>query len=230
MTSHDRFNIGTYKEFSVHSVLKKYCCEDKSCHEVKTDGFIADIKEENRITEIQTSGFYTMKKKLEVFLRSYEVTVVHPIAHTKWVAWIDPETGEIVRRNRSPKKALPSQLLAEMYGIIDFLPSDNLKFAAVMLEITDYRLMDGYGKDKKHRSTKYDRTPSALIDVINIETVDDIRKLVPVESGTEFTAKELSKAARLTMGKTYGAIKVLEKLGFVTKIGKQGKANLYKYR
>ena len=95
---HSRDGIGTYKEFTLHMVLKRYYSGSAENEEIPTDGFIADVKTGNRITEIQTSGFSTMKKKLEAFSRENYVTVVYPLVKNKSVAWVDPETGEVVSR------------------------------------------------------------------------------------------------------------------------------------
>lgn len=227
--SRDRYNIGTYKESTLHSILKQYCCDDRAYHEISVDGFIADVKIENNITEIQTSGFYTMKKKLEVFLQNYNVRIVYPIPQIKWVAWIDPDTGEVANKNRSPKKPSAIKILSEMSGITDYLLNEKLTFSVFMLEVIDYRLLDGWSKDKKKGATKYDRIPIALIDVIDIDSPNDLIKLLPDDLPSEFTAKQFSKCMRLSSRDAYSAIKTLETVGIVKNIGMSGRAKLYEY-
>lgn len=58
---HERYNIGTYKEKELHIILKKYFEPDSTYHEIKTNGFIADINRDGVITEIETSGFFRTK-------------------------------------------------------------------------------------------------------------------------------------------------------------------------
>ena len=60
--------IGTYKERTLHAVLKKFFEPDESKHEIKYKGYIADIINDNGISEIQTTAFHKMRKKLECFL------------------------------------------------------------------------------------------------------------------------------------------------------------------
>ena len=88
-----RLGIGTLQEKTVHAVLKRYLVPDESCHEIKCGRYVADILCEGEIMEIQTAGFNKLRGKLEEFLKSKEVTVIYPIPYTKWLIWIDKETG-----------------------------------------------------------------------------------------------------------------------------------------
>ena len=91
--------IGTMAEKRMHKALKRYICPDESCHEVRIKpdgtastedrekaesgrgGYIADIYKDGEIFEIQTAGFYPLKKKIEFYLKNtdFKVTVVHPL-------------------------------------------------------------------------------------------------------------------------------------------------------
>ena len=57
LSEHERYNIGTYKEKKMHIILKRYFEEDEQYHEVPTNGYIADIRRDGNIIEIETSGF-----------------------------------------------------------------------------------------------------------------------------------------------------------------------------
>ena len=71
--------IGTYSEKTVHALLKQYFEPDSRYHEVKYAGYIADIKHDNRIVEIQSTQLYRLRKKLAVFCQECEVNVVYPV-------------------------------------------------------------------------------------------------------------------------------------------------------
>ncbi len=95
LAEHRAEGIGTYKERSQHYILKNYFEPDADLHEIPVCGFVADIKRDREIIEIQTSGFGAMRRKLEAFSNEgYDVTVVYPVAAAQRVVWIDPETGE----------------------------------------------------------------------------------------------------------------------------------------
>ena len=81
--------IGTMAEKRMHKALKRYICEDESCHEVRIKpdgsastldrekaesgrgGYIADIYEDGKIFEIQTAGFYPYT----IFYKSWHFTI-----------------------------------------------------------------------------------------------------------------------------------------------------------
>ena len=132
---HPRFNIGTYKEKKLHLILKNYFEPITSCQEIPHNGYVADIRNSEGIMEIQTSGFARMNAKLEAFLPDSTVTVVYPVAQRKWVTWIDPESGEIQPRHRSPKKGTPADVLPEMVFIRAYLTDPHLRIRVVLLEI-----------------------------------------------------------------------------------------------
>ena len=68
LEGHERYNIGTYKEKKLHIILKKYFEENPEFHEIKVNGFIADICRDGIITEIETSGFSGLGPQLAASL------------------------------------------------------------------------------------------------------------------------------------------------------------------
>ena len=75
---------------------------------------MADIVGENGIIEIQTRGFDRLRKKLSAFLEVCDVTVVYPVAEIKWLCWIDPDTGAISSRRKSPRRGKPQDAFNEL--------------------------------------------------------------------------------------------------------------------
>ena len=190
-------------------------------------GFIADICSDSGVTEIQTSGFASMGDKLEAFLPIGPVTLVCPIAQTKWVCWIDPETGEISARNRSPKKGTPLHVLPEMIYIRKYLHHPNLQIRAVMLEMDEYRLQDGKrSADRKRGSHRYERMPTDLLAVYEYRTAADFAEQLP-PLPPRFTSAEFAKAARIRGRKLSAALSVLTDVGVIRRTGKRGNAILY---
>ena len=94
--------IGTLSEKALHAALKSYYEPDFESREVKVGGFVADIVGENGIIEIQTRGFDRLRRKLDAFLEAARVTVVYPVVPKRGLCWVDPETGEIFEKRKSP--------------------------------------------------------------------------------------------------------------------------------
>ena len=95
--------FGTLKEKTIHQIMKLYYAPDEDMHEVPVNGYIADIFTGTEIIEIQNGNFNKMRDKLSSFLPEYDVTVVYPIPHTKWLLWVDEMSGEVSNKHKVPK-------------------------------------------------------------------------------------------------------------------------------
>ena len=148
--------IGTLSEKTIHAVLKYYYAPNDCYHEIKIGNFYADIMIEGEIIEIQTRAFNVMRKKLDCFLKDHEVTIVHPIAYTKWLSWIDEETGELSEKRKSPKRGSIYSIMPELYKIKSFLLCPNLHFTICLINVEETRLLNGWSRDKKRGSERED--------------------------------------------------------------------------
>lgn len=222
-----RESIGTYQEKSVHAALKLYFQPDSGFHEQKVSGYVADICFGDEIYEIQTKAFRYLRKKLDVFLQEYQVTVVYPISFTKWIYWIDPDTGEVAERRKSPKKGRAQFIFPELYQLRTYLHHPSLRFCILLLEVEEYRLLDGYGTDRKKRSTRYDRVPVRLEQEIWLRQPSDYQKLLPAGLPESFTAKEFAKKAGIPVKTAQTGLQLLTELSVVERIGKSGQAYVY---
>lgn len=223
----DRFNIGTYKEKKLHIIMKHYFEPDNDYHEVPYQRYIADVKRDDRITEIQTTGFSRMNGKLAAFLPDCKVNLVYPVPYHKMVAWIDPETGDISKKRRSPKKKGIYDVLFEMVRIPDFICDPNLTVTAVLLEMDEYRMLNGWSRDRKRGSVRYEMIPTDICEILEFKTDADYAEAIPESCTEDFTAAEFAKAARISTGRVYGVMKVLEIRGLIQRTGKKGRSNLF---
>lgn len=222
-----RKGIGTLGEKTLHVVLKRYMEPYESSHEVKVGSYIADIVGENGIVEIQTSGFDKLRNKLAAFLEVAAVTVVYPITSTKLLIWIDPETGEVTSRRKSPKRGTAFEAFYELYKIKMLLNNPNLKLHILLIDMEEYRNLNGWSHNRKRGSSRYERIPLALVDEVKIECPQDYLKLIPVGLPDRFTSKDYQKATGLSLGGAQTGLNVLSHVGAVRQVGKQGRLNLY---
>ena len=223
--------IGTLGEKTLHAVLKDYYEPDRTKHEIKIGTFYADIASGDHITEIQTGTFYALRKKIDFFLNSsYKVTVVYPVARIKHVCWLDPSTGEEVSRKRSPKKGSAYDALPELFYIKEWLSNPDLEIKIVMLEIDEYKFLDGWGKNKKNNATKFERIPIDIFDEITLCGARDYMMLLPPSLESPFTPHDLSKETKLNLRKSYAAVKVFAQLGCVEPCGKLNNRAAYRIK
>lgn len=219
--------IGTLGEKTIHAVLKNYYAPDCEMQEIPIENFVADIFTGTEIIEIQTRSFNVMRRKLDTFLKQYPVTIVHPIPHIKWVSWIDEETGEASPKRKSPKKGNPYQAFVELYKIRPFLKNENLHFKFALIDMEEYRLLNGWSRDKKRGSERFDRIPLEFVEEVCIDRREDYMQFVPFDLPEPFTSREFAKCAKIPMRLANVVLLILTDLSVVTRVGKQGNCYLY---
>ena len=227
---HRRTGIGTYSEKTVHAVLKKYFEPFEDSHERKTGDFIADIVGENGIMEIQTAGFNRLRKKLEAFLSVSRVTVVYPIPYQKWLISISEKTGELGKRRKSPKTGSVYEAFAELYKIKPYLTHKNFSFCIMLIDMEEYRCAPektGLRRGRRKGFMRCERIPLALVDEIHIRSIEDWQDLIPGNIGNEFTSKELSECAGVSLSSARLALNIFYEVGAVKKLGKRGNSIVY---
>ncbi len=220
--------IGTQKERTLHSVLKYYLEPDAEYHEIPIGSFIADIYRDDRIIEVQTGSFTPLAKKLDAFLPEFPVTIVYPIPHVKWLHWMDEETGEISPGRKSPKKGNTYQAFIELYKIRPFLKDPNLRLRLDLIDMEEYRLLNGWSRDKKKGSDRFDRIPLTFVEEVRVDRREDYMQFIPYEIPEEFTAKDFAACAKIPVRLAQTVLLILTDLLIVERIGKQGRSYLYR--
>ncbi len=245
LSDRTREGIGTLNEKKLHTMLKCFVCDDRSCHEIKVfsqrpdeqedkqkpsgreKSYVADVLCDCHIFEIQTGPLYPLKNKLKFYLEQtdYNITVIHPLASKKWVNYMDPESGTVTRRVASPKKERPRDMLPALYPLIDLLGNRRLRFRALMVEAEEFKLSNG---GRGRRAKKYERIPTALLDIVDFNLPADYLEYIPEGLPEYFTAAEYGKAAGFRGIDIYSALKVLVKMGLIRQEGTRGRAATYK--
>ena len=169
-----------------------------------------------------------MRKKLERYLSdpALNVTVVHPLPAVRYLSWMDPRTGEIGDARRVAGKRNPLLLVPELYPLIPLLPyfaAGRLAFRLLLLEVRDYRLLDGRTRDRKAGSTRLERIPTALVADRTFRTPGELAALLPGELPEPMTVAEFAKGTGIHGLDAYSAVRVLLALGIFADAGKKGR-------
>ena len=200
----DSEGIGTYNEKPLHKILKRTFAEDEEAFEVPCGRYVADVCTEGRITEIQTGGFYPLAPKLDYFLSqtNAEITVVHPVTEILTITRIDPETGEVLRRAKSPKKGRARDILPELWYLREIFPHERLTVVVPLIEAEEYRYSERVRYRKKGA---YDAEflPLSVREWVELRTLADVRALLPEALAAEegFTAEQFGKAMGMPKGR-----------------------------
>ena len=221
--------IGTLGEKFIHKTLKYFISESGENHEQKLKNSVADVVLGGRIYEIQTRSLSRLAPKLSRFLEEYPVTVIYPLVTEKNIVWLSPDSGEASEPKKSSKRQISSSALYELSSLFQLLDDSDITVEILLLRATEYRMSDGYGALGHKRATKLNIYPDVIYEQITIKSIADIAKLLPTDLPETFTAKELYKALKLRDRQGYYALKSLEKYGFLTAVGKRGKAVIYSF-
>ena len=91
-------------------------------------------------------------------------------------------------------------------------------------------MKDGWSRDKKRGSHRYDRIPIQLFDIISLDSPFDYKLKYLPESlfEAEFTTADFAREARTSRQAAYYALTVLNAANVVSKVGKKGNSYLYK--
>ena len=235
-------HIGTLREKRLHAAIKLYLCPDETCHErpvadMLADGddrsmpkrrMVADILTDGHILEVQTGGFFPLKEKLAWYLTHTpcRVTVIHPIPAVRYLSWINPEDGCIISRRKSPKRGRVRDVAKELYWLSEFIGNPRFSLRLLLVELEEYRMADGWSRDGKRGSNRYERFPTALMGDVILSTPADYAAyfLPPALSETLdeegnyplFTAAEYATLTGIRGKATYSTIHLLERLGLIT--------------
>ncbi len=227
-TQRHQSGIGTLGERLLHLILKNFFEPDTDCQEQKVGRFVADIKNADGITEIQTRAFGSMRKKLTAFTKEHHVNVVFPIATQKCIIKINPDSGELSERRKSPKHGKPWDILYELYALRPIMPLDNVTFTLVFCEMDEFRVTGIKSLGRRRNAVRYERIPTSLVDILVLETPEDMEVLIPPNLGDSFSSAEFAKAAKMTPRTSGYAIRTLVSLGVIEHTETKGKAYIYK--
>ena len=221
--------MGLLKEKTLHAVIKDFVEPDHTRHEIKTEGFVADVmRASGEIFEIQTRSFDRLRRKLTAFLPTHRVTVVHPMPAIKMLAWLDTESGEASPLRKVAKKGSFYDAGRELERILPFLRHPNLSVLLLLIDMEEYRLKNGWSRDGKRGAERYDRIPTALSDSLLLTDAASYDALIPSTLPSVFTAKDFRRATKGGPRTAPGLLRVLCEMGVTERCGKQGNAFLYR--
>lgn len=222
-----REGIGTLSEKTLHAVLKNYFEPNPTFHEIKVGRHYADIQNEHGIIEIQTRQFNKLRAKLDAFLKDYQVTVVYPVPYEKILYWVDETTGEVTKGRKSPKRGNMYAIFPELYKIKSVLNHKNMRFCITLMNIEEYRFLNGWSQNRKKGSSCNDRIPTVLVEEIYINSKEDYKRFIPDGLPVQFDSKEFAKAAKISITLAQVVLNILTEVEGVVRVGKRSRSILY---
>jgi len=223
---YEEYGIGVRNESPLHYEIKRWYAKAGDRFEVKIEGNVIDIVRGEQLIEIQTKNFKAMSKKLEKLLPNHKIILVYPIPMEKWITTTS-ETGEVLRRRKSPKKGSLIDLFGELVSIPKLINSENFSIEVLITREEELRRADGQGSWRRNGISIVNRNLISVIEKINFKEGKDFMRFLPKELPKEFTNKDLAKNLMVATVKSQKAIYCLKKMGIIKEIGKRGRELLY---
>ena len=217
--------IGEYKEKALHSVLKNYYENDHNKQEIKIDRFYADILNEYGIIEIQTSNFNNLREKLSIFLKDYDVTIVYPLIHNKYINWVNSEDDYM---RKSPRHDSIFKASKELYKIKMFLDNPRLHLMFVFCDMIELKNLDGWNKTKKKGATSLIKIPKEIVKEIYINNIKELADFINIDKDTEFSVKDFKNKNKISERDASISLNILKHVKGVKVVRKEGRKYIYK--
>lgn len=219
--------IGELNEQSLHASLKAWYAHPQDQLEVEVDGYVVDIVQNNRLVEIQTGNFSSIKDKLHALVPLYPLRLVYPIAREKWLYKLPKDGWEDARRRKSPKKGRIEDVFLELVSFPELFLEDHFSLEVVLIQEEEVRKFTGR---KMWWRNGWEPVERRLIKVLERRTFSRPRDwggLLPAGLPEEFTTKDLAGAIKGPRWMAQKMAYCLRKMGEINAVGKRGRAILY---
>ena len=193
--------------------------------------YIADIKRQNHIIEIQTGGFSPLKKKLSVLLQDYKVTLVSPVACQRWLIKLPKTKHDKETRRKSPKHSDIECIFEKLVSIPEMMSHPNFNLEVVAIEEEEVRAYDSKRAWRRRGWTTVERRLVSVLGRRIFKQPDDLLTLIPgLRKGllpTEFTTADIAQAMNGTRALAQQAAYCLRATNTIQVVGKRGNAIVY---
>ena len=219
-------NIGELNERSLHRALKERYAVPGSATEQAVDGFVADVVVGERIVEVHTGTFWSLRKKLPRLLDRFEVTLVYPVARDRYIVKVPQDPDMPATRRKSPKHDNVFGAFAALVSIPALLEHPNLTLDVVMIVEEVIRAADATRRRRPWICV--DRRLVEVTETHRITSMADLFTMLEVDLPEFFTSRDLASVMQSSRRLGQQAAFCLREAGVSEICGKEGNALVYR--
>lgn len=219
------FNIGTLNESALHKSLKELYAKDGDEIECPVDDYIVDIKQKDRIVEIQTSNLHRAVPKLYDLLRDHVLHLVYPIAVRTTISKT-LENGTLQQR-KSPKRRTIIDIFAALISGPEIILNPNFSLEVPLIHEEQVRVYDGSRGWRNRHWLIVDRKLIEPLDIHLFNDADDLWSLFEKRMSSTFTTKHISESMCITRRLAQQAVYCLRRCGVISAVGKERNEIIY---
>ncbi|ACY17602.1 hypothetical protein [Haliangium ochraceum] len=218
--------IGTLNEKPLHAALKEWYAAPGDRMEVPLDGFCIDLVRGERLIEIQTGSFSSMRRKLHALTASRHVHVVHPIALERWLVK-RARGNEPQRRRKSPKRGRLEDVFLELVAFPTLLAHPRFSLEVVLVKEEEVRRFDTARKRRRGGWLTEERRLLEVVEQHVFASPSDFAALLPPTLPRPFLTSDLAEALRCPRWLAQKMSYCLRHMGALEAVGKRGNAIAY---
>lgn len=218
--------IGSLNEKPLHAALKEWYRREDDQVEVPMEGFVVDLVHDGLLIEIQTSGFSSMRKKLDRLLDSHSMQLVYPVAAEKWIVKLDEDGGEVSRR-RSPKRGIAADVCAELVSFPSLLSHPNFTLEIALIEEEEVRRPDAKKGWRRRGFVVEERRLVDVLATVELGSPEELLGLLPEGMPDPFTTADLADGLGRSRHLAQEVAYCLRVSGAVKTVGRDKRGILY---
>lgn len=219
--------FSTFNEKSLHASLKRWYAGADDQFEQPVGRYVIDIVQPQRLVEIQTRSFASMKGKLTELLETHVVRLVHPIAQEKWLVKLAADQLTEESRRKSPKRGSLLNLFAELVSFPTLINHPNFSLEILLIREEELRRHEEGKAWRRGGWVTHERKLLGVVEQHVFHNASDLQALLPSELNATFTSAELAKALGCPRRLAQQMIYCLHKMEAIQEAGKRGRAKLY---
>ena len=226
MSKNNRSAAAKKKESSLHRSLK-FRYSENGATETPVGDYVCDALGDNgEYIEVQTGSFGPLREKVKFLTQGGKVRIIHPIISQKRIELYDSEGG-LLRKRKSPRKGSSWDVFNALIYAPELPLLKNLAIELAIVDVVEKRTDDGLGSWRRRGVSITDRVIDGWRQSIVLSKPKDYYQFIPFRKSERFSVRDLAEKAGIDVGLARKTLNVLNKMGLVERIGKQGRALLY---
>lgn len=227
--------INLYSEHSLHDALKRIAAGPGGRIEVTVLGRVADaVRADGELVEVQTGGLAAVQEKATSWAaENRRVRVQYPVAARTLIVTIDPRSGEILSRRRSPRRRTLWDAFDALTRAPALIATPGVTLEILMVEVTEFRrLLDPPVRRGRffRKAERVDRALDAVLESHAFSCAEDWISLLPGGAEGSWTHESLGEAAGVSSAAARTLLYSLARAGILECIGKEGRRKRYAVR
>ena len=153
--------------------------------------------------------------------------IVYPVTIINYIEVFNKK-NILQYRRKSPKRGNPWDIFNVLIHAPELALTPKITIELALVDVTELRVQDGMGSWRRKGVSIVDRQLMTIHECICLKKPADYLRFVPFKKKEQFTSGSLAEKAGIQTDLARKTLYVLTKIGLVERVGKQGRAFVYR--